>query len=105
MAAEQDAGTEVTLVTGRVVRVQAPAEEVVGRVGVAWKAAEEGLIDLTRQDGTLITLAASYVICIEGAHATPGVIPFRGRSRRTRVRRARHRRRRGRPGRRTGVRP
>ena len=74
-----DDGTELTLVTGRVVRVQEPAEEVVHRVGAARQQAQEGLIDLTREDGSLITVAASHVVCIEGSRATPGVIPFRGR--------------------------
>ena len=74
-----DNGTEVTLVTGRVVRVREPAAEVTHRVGVACKSAEEGLVDLTREDGSLITLAATHVVCIEGARGAPGVIPFRGR--------------------------
>jgi len=74
-----DNGTEVTLVTGRVVRVRETAGEVTHRVGVARKAEEEGLIDLTREDGSLITVAAAHVVCIEGARTTPGVIPFRGR--------------------------
>ena len=73
-----DDGAEVTLVTGRVVRVRETAEEVTHRVGVARKQVEEGLIDLTREDGSLITLAAAHVVCIEGARA-PGVIPFRPR--------------------------
>jgi len=74
-----DAGAEVTLVTGRVVKVREGPQEVVHRVGAARKDAEEGLIDLTREDGSLITVAAACVVCIEAVRGAPGVIPFPAR--------------------------
>ena len=74
--------TEVMVITGTVLRVRERPEEVVHRIGAARRAAEEGLVDLTREDGSLITIAAQYVVLMEARRETgqmPGVVPIPAR--------------------------
>jgi hypothetical protein len=74
--------TEVTLITGTVLRVREPPADVVRRVGVARRDPQEGLIDLTRDDGCPVTIVAEYVVLMEPKRETgqgPGGVPIPAR--------------------------